>query len=126
MRRARCIALLATVAAGAFALADDARHASLVPWKVIEPGERVEAPLVLFWVPASRDELRRSPLLTSDELTQFSARCVAMRVVRADDNARLDRLGIDGDLPVAVLANAKGDVLEMVEAERGMLPVSEV
>lgn len=126
MRWVRCIAFLALVAAGGFALSADERHASLVPWKVIEPGESVEAPLVLYWVPASPDDVRRSPLLTSDELTLYSARCVAMRVVRVDDGTRLAKLQVDGELPVAVLADGTGRVIATVSGERGTLSVVEV
>ena len=126
MRWVRCIAVIAVVAAGATALPAEARHASLVPWKVLEPGERVDAPLVLFWVPSSREELRRSPLLTSDELTLYSSRCVAMRVVRGDDGARLAELHVEGELPVAVLADGAGRVIATVEGERGGLSVHEV
>jgi type IV secretory pathway protease TraF len=126
MRRVRCIALLAVMAAGGFALSDDERHVSLVPWKVIEPGESVEAPLVLYWVPSSREELRRSPLLTSNALTLYSSRCVAMRVVRVDDGTRLAKLHVEGELPVAVLADGTGRVIATVDAERGTLSVREV
>lgn len=102
----------ASIAIALAALADDDPHPSLVPWKVIEPGApRETAPLVLFWVPASREELRRSDLLTSDELTLYSSQCVAMRIVRLDDPETLDRLGIDEELPVAVLTDAEGKVL---------------
>ena len=126
MRRVRCIVLIAMVAAGAAALAGENGHVSLVPWKVVEPGESVDAPLVLFWIPASRDELRRSPLLTSHELTLYSSRCVAMRVVRSDDDVRLAKLSIEGELPVAVLTDRAGHVIATVEGDRGALSVSEV
>ncbi|HYC89588.1 MAG TPA: hypothetical protein VEO54_10295 [Thermoanaerobaculia bacterium] len=126
MRWARCIAFIASMAAGGFALSADERHVSLVPWKVIEPGESVEAPLVLYWIPASRDDLRRSPLLTSDELTLYSSRCVAMRVVRVDDGARLAKLQVDGELPVAVLADGTARVIATVAGERGVLSVVQV
>lgn len=118
MRWVRCIAVIAVMAAGGFALSADERHASLVPWKVIEPGETVDAPLVLYWVPASPEDVRRSSLLASDELTRFSSRCVAMRVVRLDDIERLTALGVEGELPVAVLADGSGRVIATVEAER--------
>lgn len=122
MRWVRCIAFFAVVAAGATRLLAEERRAALVPWKVVEPGDTVDAPLVLYWIPASRDELRRSPLLTSDELTRYSSRCVAMRVVRIDDGARLAKLHVEGELPVAVLADRAGRVI----ATRGALLVSEV
>ena len=126
MRWVRCIAVMAVMAAGGFALSADARPASLVPWKVIEPGETVDAPLVLYWVPASPDAMRRSPLLTSDELTRYSSRCVAMRVVRLDDAERLQALRVEGELPLALLVDGTGRVIATVEGERGTLSVSEV
>lgn len=126
MRWVRTIAWVALLAAGADALPDEQRHVSLVPWKVLEPGEPVDAPLVLFWIPSSRDELRRSALLTSDDLTLYASRCVAMRVVRADDDARLAKLHVDADRPLAVLADREGRVIAAVEAERGRLSVHAV
>jgi hypothetical protein len=111
----RCIACFAWIAialTGAVALAENGSHPSLVPWKVLEPGAEPEpSPLVLYWVPASRDELRRSELLASDELTLYSSQCVTMRVVRLDDHALLERLHIDGALPAVVLMNAEGEIL---------------
>lgn len=110
MRRS-IAASIAVALAAAVALAGNGSHPSLVPWKVIEPGTEPEpSPLVLFWVPSSREELRRSELLTSDELTLFSSQCVAMRIVRLDDRALLDRLGVD-EVPVVVLTNAEGEVI---------------
>ena len=117
MRWARSIAMVALFAAGVDALPDGQRHVSLVPWKVLERGEAVDAPLVLFWIPSSAGEMRRSPLLTSDELTRYSARCVAMRVVRFDDDVRLASLGVEEDLPVAVLADRDGRVLGTVSGD---------
>jgi len=98
----------------------------MVPWEVLEPGTVVDAPLILFWIPASGDDLRRSGLLTSYDLTLFSSRCVAMRVVRFNDRVRLTSLGIGADVPAAVLTNRSGDILGRVEAKDGALPVSEV
>jgi hypothetical protein len=108
----RCLSWIASIAIALAALADDDAHPSLVPWKVIEPGApRETSPLVLFWVPSSRDEMRRSDLLTSDELTLYSSHCVAMRIVRLDDTETLHRLGIDDELPAAVLTDADGTVI---------------
>lgn len=125
MRWARSIALVAFGAVGVNALSEDDR-VSLVPWKVVAPGDRVDAPLVLYWVPAAADELRRSPLLTSDDLTFFSSRCVAMRVVRVDDSVRRAMLEAETRLPAALLTNDTGATLGMVEAEDGALPVGAV
>lgn len=99
---------------------------SLVPWEVLEPGAVVNAPLILFWIPASAEELRRSELLTSHALTLFSSRCVAMRVVRFNDRVRLTSLGIGADVPAAVLTDRAGNILGRVESKGGALQVAEV
>lgn len=124
--RARVMAVIAFVLAGASALAGEDDHLALVPWKVLAGEERVDAPLTLFWIPASSDELRRSELLTSADLTLFSARCVAMRVVRFDDGARLARLKIGEELPVAVLVDRDSRLLGRVESVDGVLPLTKI
>lgn len=125
-RCARWFAALALALTGVDALPDDPPHVSLVPWKVLEPGNDVKSPLVLFWIPASRDEVRRSELLTSDELTLYASQCVAMRVVRFDDASMLARLEASAPLPVAVLADSEGQVLARVDNEQGTLVVEDV
>ena len=125
-RWARVVAMVALVASGANALPDEDRLLSLVPWKVLEPGESVDAPLALFWIPVSRDDLRRSALLTSNDLTLYAARCVAMRVVRIDDGVRLAGLEVDVAPPVAVLVDASGNAVGRVESVNGTLSVAAV
>jgi hypothetical protein len=119
------VAAIALVLAAAVTLADENARLSFVPWKVIEPGAAVDAPLTLFWIPASTDELRRSELLTSYELTLYSSRCVAMRIVRFDDIERLVKLDVS-TLPAAVLVDDEDRVVARVDAENEMLPVSAV
>ena len=99
--------------------------AALVPWKIVKPGEEVRAPLIVFWVPASADEVKRSSLLVSTELTRFTGRCVAMRIVRIDDRARLARLGAGDDLPAVIIAEP-GAVVSRVTSSDGHLALSEV
>jgi hypothetical protein len=125
-RTARVAVALTFLAAGVQLLPAGESRVSLVPWKVLAPEDVVDAPLVLFWVPASPDEVRRSPLLTSAELTLYSSRCVAMRVVRVDDRVRLSRLAVDDDVPVAILTTREGEIVGHVEGEGGRLPVREV
>lgn len=114
------------VLTGFEAMPGETPHVSLVPWKIVEPGAEVHAPLILFWVPASRDELRRSKLLTSEELTLYSSQCVAMRVVRSDDWPKLDELDAEGQLPVAVLADGDGAIIARVEGVDGALAIEDV
>jgi len=117
MHWVRAIVVVALVAAGVVASPEEQRHVSLVPWKILGPSDVADAPLTLFWIPDSAGAMRRSPLLTSDELTRFSARCVAMRVVRFDDDVRLATLGVEDELPVAVLADRNGRVIGSVAGE---------
>jgi hypothetical protein len=116
-RRALWIAAIAIALTAAELGARGDSHPSLVPWKVVEPGAaREAAPLTLYWIPASRDEVRRSELLSSNALTQYSSQCVAMRIVRLDDRHLLDALDAGDDLPIVVLADASGGVIARSEA----------
>lgn len=113
----RTLSWFASIAIAVAAHAGGDGHLSLVPWKVIEPGApRETSALVLFWVPATREELRRSPLLRSDELTLFASQCVAMRIARLDDRELLERLAVEDDLPAVVLADRQGTVLARASA----------
>lgn len=125
MRWARSIALVALVATGVDALPKDGR-VSLVPWKVVSLYETIDAALILYWVPASPSELRRSELLTSDDLARFSSRCVAMRVVRSDDEVRLASLTGGRARPFAVLTDRSGRTLGAVSSTDGVLPAAQV
>ncbi len=125
-RIARVLLAIAVLVSGATLTAGHDRLA-LVAWQVLEPGATVNAPLVLFWIPSSPEELRRSPLLTSYDLTLFSSRCVAMRVVRSNDRVRLTSLGVGAaEVPAVVLTDRTGEILGRVEARNGALPVAAV
>jgi hypothetical protein len=125
-RWARTVAWVALIVAGMEVHPDERGLVPLVPWKVLQSEEAITAPLALFWIPSSPEAMRRSPMLTSDHLTAFSSRCVAMRVVRFDDGARLARLHVEEDLPVAVLADRDGKILGSVPSRQGRLSVREV
>lgn len=125
-RLARVAATVAFLCCGADALPGGEAYVALVPWRVLEPGAKVDAPLALFWIPSSVEELRHSELLKSDDLTLFSSQCVAMRVVRLNDEARLATLAEDVKLPVAVLVDRSSHIVGRVESEDGLLSVTEV
>lgn len=103
-----------------------ASQMSFVPWKVLEPGaEPVKKAFVLFWVPASPDEMRRSELITSQRLTLYAGRCIGMHVVRADDTPRLEKLRAGDTLPVAMLCEGEKEVARVL-ADSGVLSASAV
>ena len=80
-----------------------------VPWKVLARG--VVAPatqgLTLYWIPASGEEMRRSELIMSRALASYAGKCVAMHVIRADDQERMATLGVGDEIPVAILADSE-------------------
>jgi hypothetical protein len=126
-------ALLSLVLAPALPAGDGGVTASrlspnvFVPWKILKPGESPPAGvLVVYWIPASGEELRRSELLTYRPLTAYAPQCVVLAVVRADDAATIARLGASGKLPLAVLAAENGQVLARAENDRGALRASSV
>ncbi len=100
---------------------------TFVPWKVLIPGNPpAKAPLILYWIPASGDDFKHSELLFSRALTSFAAQCVAMHVIRSDDTTMIEKFGVAGALPVAILIGDGGKELGKVANERGALRVSAV
>jgi len=103
------------------------QHVTFVPWKVLNAGEEpAQGDLILYWLPANREEIRHSPLLTSRTLAVYSTQCVAMQLVRPEDDETLARLGVAEALPAAVLTDREGRVVARVEPDHGLLRVSAV
>jgi len=128
MRRfhARSLAALAIYARAAHA-GQPSDAAWFVPWKVLNPGEAPpRAQLIVYWLPASRDDMRHSELLTSRTLTLFSSQCVAMHVVRPDDFERVAKLGANGRAPVVLLLDGDGRELTHIDNEAGALRIATI
>src|SRR5215510_6129758 len=95
----------------------------IVPWKKVTPAPT--GGLVLYWFPASNNELRNSSLRESRTLSLYASQCVAMQV--ADGQApNADKLVGDSKLPIAVLAKADGTPINKVENTNGKLKVVDV
>lgn len=119
--------VLAAVAFTVVAGLNAGEEVSFVPWKVMKPGQPpVEGHLILHWVPASPDEIRRSPLLTSRALAQFSTQCVGMQLVRPDDMETMQRLGASEHLPLVILTNGHGEKVGMIDSRQGSIRLSAV
>jgi len=124
----RVVACLAVLLALSFdTRAGESSLPTFVPWKVLNPGdEPLHNDLVLYWVPSSRDEVRRSPLLTSRPLAIYSTQCVGMQLVRPDDDERLAKLEVNGALPAAILTTGEGTIVARVANAGGLLRLSDV
>ena len=95
----------------------------IVPWKKVAPAPA--GGLVLYWFPASNNELKNSSLKESRTLSLYASQCVAMQV--ADSHApNADKLIGDSKLPIAVLATADGTPVSKVENTNGKLKVGDV
>jgi hypothetical protein len=99
----------------------------LVPWKFFQKdAELVKGPVVLYWLPTSQEEIKRSPLLTSHALLEASGRCVGLEIVVPDDAVTIEKLGATGKVPVAVLVDIQGRVIRTVNSVRGNLALPSV
>jgi len=98
-----------------------------VPWKALNPGdEPLKGPLVVYWVPATRDEVRKSDLLSSRTLTTYASQCVGMQLVNPDDAQMIEKLGVTGKAPTALLIDNTGKTIAHVDNESGNLKLSAV
>jgi tetratricopeptide (TPR) repeat protein len=96
-----------------------------VPWKLWEPRTAAQKGLVLYWFPASNDEVKKSPLLTSRILTLYSAQCVTMSVGDAGLPELKNIIG-ESALPVVILATHDGNPIKKIDSTAGKLKVTEV
>ena len=96
-----------------------------VPWKMWEARTAPNKGLVLYWFPASNDEINKSSLRASRILTLYSSQCVAMSVADAK-NPELQPIIGDSQVPFAVLADAEGAPLKRIENTGGKLKVDQV
>lgn len=97
-----------------------------VPWKIYKTKDApATGGLVLFWFPASQNEIKNSSLKESRTLSIYASQCVAMEV--ADTRIpNADKLLGDSQLPVAVLATPDGTPVKKVENKDGKLKVADV
>jgi hypothetical protein len=94
-----------------------------VPWKVLNPGtEPPRAVLILYWIPNSRDDLRKSELMTSRELVDAAGDCVSLQIIRPEDVERVEKIREKSPLPFAVLTDGNGRELARVDSVAGILP----
>jgi hypothetical protein len=126
MPRSRACAVTLLLLFAAAGVAQTPPGVTFVPWKVLNPGdEPLKGDLVLFWVPATRDEIKRSPMLTSRSLAILASQCVGMQLVRPDDEQTIERLTLE-QLPAAVIVDANGRVITRVTLVDGTLRVADV
>ena len=96
-----------------------------VPWKIFKVKEAPAQGLILYWFPASNDEIKRSSLRESRTLSLYATQCVTMELADSQiPNA--DKLIGESKLPVAVLATPDGRPVNKLENKDGKLKVFDV
>jgi tetratricopeptide (TPR) repeat protein len=96
-----------------------------VPWKIHDAKTPPAKGLVLYWFPASKDEIKKSSLRMSRTLSLYASQCVSMEL--ADTNVpNADKLLGESKPPVAVIATPDGTPVTKVENKDGKLGVSAV
>jgi len=96
-----------------------------VPWKVRTPKDPAPQGLVLYWFPASKNELQRSSLRASRSLSLYATQCISMEVSDVR-NPNTEKLIGESELPVAVLAMPDGTPIRKLENTNGKLQVEQV
>jgi tetratricopeptide (TPR) repeat protein len=97
----------------------------VVPWKVFKAQDVSAKGLVLYWFPASINEVNNSSLRQSRTLSLYASQCVAMEL--ADTRIQnADKLVGESKLPVAVLATPDGAPVSKIENTNGKLKVVDV
>jgi tetratricopeptide (TPR) repeat protein len=96
-----------------------------VPWKIRDAKTPPAKGLVLYWFPASADELKRSSLRMSRTLSLYASQCISMEL--ADTKVpNAEKLVGESKLPVAVIATPDGTPVTKVENKDGKLKVEAV
>lgn len=97
-----------------------------VPWKLMKETDKpVAEGLILYWFPASKEEVQKSSLRESRELSLYAGQCISMQL--ADSRTpHADALIGESKLPVAVLASPDGTPVSKVENVAGKLKVADV
>lgn len=94
-----------------------------VPWKIrAEKDPAPSAGLVLYWFPATVDEVKKSSMRASRSLSLYATQCIAMQLAEHGSPLGQQLIG-ESKPPVAVLATYDGKPVNKVENTGGKLKV---
>jgi tetratricopeptide (TPR) repeat protein len=96
-----------------------------VPWKVREAKDPPAAGLVLYWLPLTNEELKKSSLRESRALSLYASQCISMELADFRTPAGQKLIG-DSKAPLAVLATPDGATIGKAESKDGILKVEQV
>jgi len=98
-----------------------------VPWKFLQTDVLMnDQPVTLYWMPLSLEQAEKSRLMTSATLREAATRCVGLEIILPERTAVLDKLGVAGKIPAALVTDREGHVIRRAENARGALTAEEV
>src|SRR5258708_5961187 len=98
-----------------------------VPWKVVSAADAAQkSGLTVYWLPSSQQELEKSSLRFSRDLSNYATKCVSMTIL--DFHTPLgQKYASNGAPPLVVLAAPDGSVVGKLEKNKdGRLNVGDV
>jgi tetratricopeptide (TPR) repeat protein len=99
----------------------------VVPWKISSASDPApKTGLVLYWFPLSKEELQKSSLRNSRQLSLYAGQCIAMQVATGDASETTQKLANGAKLPIAVLATPDGTPVGQANGKDGFLRVDQV
>jgi tetratricopeptide (TPR) repeat protein len=93
-----------------------------VPWKFRTPKDPPAKGLIVYWFPASNDELKKSSLRMSRPLSLYASQCISMELADGQIPNAQTLVG-EAKLPVAVITTPDGTPITRVENTDGKLKV---
>jgi predicted transcriptional regulator len=94
-----------------------------VPWIPRQPTDPpITKGLIVYWFPATVEEVKTSSLRASRMLTIYAAQCVSMVIVDYENSPEKALLG-DLKAPIVLLATPEGTVINKVENKNGKFQV---
>src|SRR3989442_17037 len=96
-----------------------------VPWRLRKPADAPAMGLILYWFPASDNELRNSSLRESRALSLYATQCVSMEY-GTNATPNIQKLLGESKPPVAVLATPDGSLVNRIENKDGKLKVTDL
>ena len=105
----------------------DSTQTYAVPWKFLTPqAEPPKDGLVLYWFPASQQELQQSSLRVSRQLSTYASQCVSLEVADVHSIPGQKFITADTQLPVAIIATPDHQLITKLDNKKGKLQVEDV
>jgi tetratricopeptide (TPR) repeat protein len=95
-----------------------------VPWKMRTEKDPPAKGLILYWLPSSANEFKKSSLQNSRILSMYATQCVSMEIADFGTPLGQKLLG-ESKPPVAVLTTSDGSQIGRAENKNGMLKVDQ-